>query len=262
MSAQAQTSRRLFLAAGSASAVFGALTQAAAEQMRQLQRDLNRLQQQQAQAASGNQVQEFQKDTRDVKFESSATARNIGVLKQNTTRLNVFSSLDSGDAVDGFQFRVTSKTATTFSILNASEEDKDKLRFQIYYKSTGRVLADSDPKAGSANTVFEALQDGTFEMEEGDYILRVSRADNTGAERNTQYSYALQMSQGVYSQDYDTIERAARATDDPYGVANVSEATTNLTSSIASSVSFIQSLPKIGTSATDKLMGLIINSIS
>ena len=68
--------------------------------------------------------------------------------------------------------------------------------------------------------------------------------------------------QGLYAQDYDTVERAARDTDDPYGLGNVSEATTTLTSSLAGSVSFIQSLPKIGTSATDKLMGLIINSIS
>jgi TolA-binding protein len=235
---------------------------AATQQLQQIQRDLNRLQAQQAQKDSGNNVQEFEKDTRDVKIESSATARNIGVLQKNKTRLNVFSSLSSGDSVDGFQFRVTDKTATTFAILNATQDDKDKLHFQIYYKSTGRILADSDPKAGDANTVFNALQDGTFEMEKGDYILRVSRTDNTGANRNTEYNYAVQLTQGVYSQDYDTVERAARDTDDPYGIGNVSEATTNLTSSIASSVSFIQSLPKIGTSATDKLMGLIINSVS
>jgi hypothetical protein len=105
---------------------------AAAAQLQQIQRDLNRLQQQQAQKDSGNQVQEFEKDTRDVKVESSATARNIGVLQKNKTRLNVFSSLSAGDSVDGFQFRVTDKTATTFSILNASEDDKDKLHFQIY----------------------------------------------------------------------------------------------------------------------------------
>lgn len=235
---------------------------AAAEQLKQIQRDLNRLEQQQAQKASGNNVQEFQKDTRDVKFESTATARNIGVLQKNKTRLNVFSSLTSGDSVDGFQFRVTDKTATTFSVLNATEEDKDKLHFQIYYKSTGRILADSDAKAGAAHTVYEAMLDGNFEIEKGDYILRVSRVDNTGAERNKEYNYAIQLSQGVYSQDYDTVEREARSTDDPYGVGNVSDATTTLTSSLASSVSFIQSLPKIGTSATDKLMGLIIDSVS
>ncbi len=236
-------------------------TNASAELAR-IEREVKRIQQQLAQKNSGVTVQEFQKDTRDVKFENNGTARNIGVLKKDQTRLNVFSSLSSGDAVDGFQFRVTSKTATTFSVLNASKEDEDQLRFQVYYKSSGRLLADSDAKAGVANTVYQAMRDGIFEMETGDYVLRVSRAHGAGNDGKKEYSYAVQLSQGLYKQDYDTIERAARPTDDPYGVANVSEATTNLTSSIASSVSFIQSLPKIGTSATDKLMGLIINSIS
>jgi hypothetical protein len=234
----------------------------ASAELQRIERELKRLQQLQAQKASGRTVEEFQKETRDVQFESSATARNIGVLKKNQSRLNVFSSLSSGDAVDGFQFRVTSKTATTFSVLNAAKEDEEKLRFQIYYKSTGRLLADSDPKAGTANTVYQAMRDGIFEMETGDYVLRVSRANDIGNERSKEFSYAIQLSQGLFSQDFDTIERAARATDDPYGIGNVSEATTNLTSSIASSVSFIQSLPRIGTSATDKLMGLIINSVS
>ena len=234
----------------------------ASQELQRIEREVKRIQQQLAQKNSGRTVQEFQKDTRDVRFENNVTARNIGVLKKDQTRINVFSSLSSGDAVDGFQFRVTSKTATTFSVLNATKEDEEQLRFQVYYKSSGRLLADSDPKAGAANTVYQPMRDGIFEMETGDYVLRVSRPHGAGADGKKEYSYAIQLSQGLYSQDYDTIERAARATDDPYGVANVSEATTNLTSSIASSVSFIQSLPKIGTSATDKLMGLIINSIS
>ncbi len=234
----------------------------ASSELQRIEREVKRIQQQLAQKNSGRTVQEFQKDTRDVKFENHATARNIGVLKKDQTRLNVFSSLSSGDAVDGFQFRVTSKTTTTFSVLNASNEDEDQLRYQVYYKSSGRLLADSDPKAGVANTVYQAMRDGTFEMEAGDYILRVSRTHGAGNDGKKEFSYAIQLSQGLFSQDYDTIERAARATDDPYGVSNVSEATTNLTASIASSVSFINSLPKIGTSATDKLMGLIINSIS
>lgn len=234
---------------------------AASQQLTQIQRELNRLQQQQAQKKSGKTVQEFEKDTRDVKIESSATARNIGVLQKDTTRLNVFSSLTSGDSVDGFQFRVTSKAPTTIAFLNGTSQDEGKLHYQIFYKSTGRVLADSDPKAGAANTVYQAMLDGRFEIEKGDYILRVSRTDNTGANRNKEYNYGVQLSQGLFTRDYDTVERAARSTDDPYGVGNVSEATTNLTAALAGSVSFLQSLPKIGTSATDKLMGLIINSV-
>jgi hypothetical protein len=234
----------------------------AATQLAQIQRDLNRIQQQRAQQNSGIKVQEFEKDTRDVKVESNATTRNIGTLKANQTRLNLFSALSPGDRVDGYQFRVTDKTATTFSILNATQDDKDKLHFQIFYKSSGRVLADSDPKSGAANTVFQSLQDGTFAMEKGDYILRVTRADLNGPDKNKEFSYAVQLSQGLFTQDYDTVERASQAGDDPFGIGNVSQATNTLTGSLASSVSFMQSLPKIGTSATDKLMGLIINSLS
>ena len=233
----------------------------ASSEMQRIEREVRRIQQQLAQKNSGKRVQEFQKETRDVKFENNITARDIGQLKKDETRLNVFSSLGVGDAADGFRFRVTTKTATTFSILNASKEDEGKLRFQVFHKSSGRVLADSDPKAGVAHTVFEAMRDGTFEMEKGDYVLRVSRT-NAVADAKKEFSYALQLNQGLYSRDYDTIERAARATDNPYGVANVSEATTSLTSAMAGAVSFMQSLPRIGTKATDKLMGLIINSVS
>ena len=73
----------------------------ASSELQRLDREVKRIQQQLAQKNSGKTVQEFQKDTRDVKFESSATARNIGVLKKDQTRLNVFSSLSSGDASAG-----------------------------------------------------------------------------------------------------------------------------------------------------------------
>lgn len=229
--------------------------------LQRIEREVRRIQQQLAQKNSGRTVQEFQKDTRDVKFDNNATARDIGRLTQNQTRLNLFSSLTVGDSVDVFRFKVTTSAATTLSILNASKEDEEKVRFQILNKATGRVVADSDPKAGDAKAAFEGLRDGTFELPAGDYVLRVSRASDVGPDRSKELSYAVQLSQGLYTSDYDTVERAARETDDPFGVSGVSEATTNLTSSLASSVSFIQSLPKIGTSATDKLMGLIVNSV-
>src|SRR5688500_6713831 len=96
----------------------------ATSKLQRIEREVKRIQQQRAQKNSGKTVQEFQKDTRDVKFDSTATARDIGQLKQNDTRLNLFSSLSKGDSVDLYRFKVTSKAATTFSILNATEEDE------------------------------------------------------------------------------------------------------------------------------------------
>ena len=72
-------------------------TNASAELAR-IEREVKRIQQQLAQKNSGVEVQEFQKDTRDVKFENNITARDIGQLKKDETRLNVFSSLGVGDA--------------------------------------------------------------------------------------------------------------------------------------------------------------------
>ena len=234
----------------------------ATSELTRIEREVKRIQQQLDLKNSGREVQEFQKDTRDVKFDNNATARDIGRLQENTNRLNLFSSLSQGDQVDVFRFKVVTTANTTIGVLNASREDEEKLRFQVFNKATGRIVADSAEDAGEAKANWEALRDGKFELASGDYILRVSRTSNVGPDRNTEFSYALQLSQGLYKNDYDTIERAARATDDPFGISNVSEATTNLTSSIASSVSFIQSLPKIGTPATQKLLGLFISSVA
>jgi hypothetical protein len=227
--------------------------------LRTIEREVRRIQEQLAQKNRGTAVQEFRKDTRDVRFDNQATARDFGVLKKNESRLNLFSLLSKGDTVDVFRFKVATTEKTRFAVLNASSQDKDKLRYQILSRSTGRVIADSDPKAGAAKEAFEQLLDGELEMKAGDYILRVSRATSLGKERDKEFSYAVQLTQGFYTKDYDTVERAARAGDDPFGV-NVGEATSNLMGSLAQSYNFINSLPAIGTSATRKLLGLIINN--
>lgn len=235
----------------------------ASSELSRIEREVKRIQQQLDLKNSGVQVQEFQKDVRDVKVDTNATARDIGRLQENTSRLNLFSSLSAnGDSVDVYRFKVITTAKTTIGVLNESQDMEGKVRFQVFNKATGRIVADSAEDAGEAKTNWEALRDGNFELNSGDYVIRVSRTSNVGPDRNAEFSYALQLSQGSYKSDYDTIERAALDTDDPYGGSGVSEATTNLTSSIANSVNYMQSLPKIGTSATDKLMGLFINSVS
>ncbi len=235
----------------------------ASSELTRIEREVKRIQQQLDLKNSGTQVQEFQKDSRDVKIDNNATARDIGRLQQNTSRLNLFSSLSAnGDSVDVYRFKVITTAKTTIGVLNESQEAEGKLRFQVFNKATGRVIADSAEDTGEAKQAWESLRDGNFELNSGDYVLRVSRTNNIGPDRNAEFSYALQLSQGTYKSDYDTIERAARDTDDPFGGAGVSEATTSLTSSLASSVNFMQNLPKIGTSATDKLMGLFISSVA
>lgn len=235
----------------------------ATSELTRIEREVKRIQQQLDLKNSGAEVQEFQKDSRDIKIDNNATARDIGRLQENTSRLNLFSSLSAtNDSVDVYRFKVITTAKTTIGVLNESQDSEGKLRFQVFNKATGRIVADSAEDAGEAKTNWEALRDGNFELSSGDYVMRVSRTNNVGPDRTTEFSYALQLSQGSYKNDYDTIERAARDTDDPFGGAGVSEATTNLTSSIANSVNYMQSLPKIGTSATDKLMGLFISSVA
>jgi hypothetical protein len=231
-----------------------------APDLRAIEREVKRIQEQLAQKQRGTQVQEFRKDTRDVKFDNQATARDFGVLKKNESRLNLFSLLSKGDAVDVFKFRVATSEKTRFAILNASPEDKEKLRYQILNKSTGRVIADSDPKSGEVHASFEQLLDGEFELKAGDYVLRVSRASNIGKDRDKELSYAVQLTQGFYTKDYDTVEKAARVSDDPFGI-NLGDATNNLMGSLSQSYNFINSLPAIGTPASKKLLGFIVNTV-
>lgn len=234
----------------------------ASSELTRIEREVKRIQAQLDLKNSGKEVQEFQKDSRDVKVDTNATARDIGRLQENTSRLNVFSSLSKGDSVDIYRFKAITTAKTTIGVLNESQEVEGKVRFQVFNKATGRLVADSAEDAGEEKQNWEALRDGSFELNAGDYVLRVSRTNNIGPDRDAEFNYALQINQGAYANDYDTIERAARDTDDPFGGSSVSEATTSLTASIASSVTFMQNLPKIGTSATDKLMGLFISSVA
>ena len=234
----------------------------ASSELQRIEREVKRIQQQLAQKNSGKEVQEFQKDTRDVKFDSNATARDIGQLKQNETRLNLFSSLSNGDSVDIYRFKVTSTAETTFSILNATQEDEDKLRFQILNKATGRVVADSNAKAGEAHTDFEALRDGKFQLPQGDYLLRVSRAQDVGEARKTEYSYAIRCTRACIPRI--TTRSSARRAPPTIRTAARRSARRPPPSpprSPAASAS-CRACPRSARSATDKLMGLIINSVS
>lgn len=202
-------------------------------------------------------VQDFQKSTNDLQVDNRMTARNVGILRQNYSRLNVFSSLDKGDAADFFTFNVATSGQTKFGVLTDNPTDASNVRFQLIDKS-GNTIADSSPDAGSANDVYKQLVNGTYNLQAGKYVLRVTRQDDSVANRQNPYNYAIQLSQGLYKNDYDTVEKGIDKSADPYGLAANSSLDT-LTSSLAGAVSNLQSLPPIGTSATDKLTGVLNN---
>lgn len=217
-------------------------------------------------AKATDDVQSFEKTTQDVLYDNNATARNIGQLRLNTTRLNVISAVSPRDAADVFTFTASSSGNTKLNVLindpTAADQTKDasgNVRIQIFSKSKG-LVADSDPGAGDAYQNYLALKKGSFNLAGGNYSVRVSRADGVDTAQKNTYNYAIQLSQGDrYSQDYTTTEQAYTAgTDDPFGLANNSNSPTNILSdSLSDAYSSIASLPAIGTSGTSKLLGLI-----
>lgn len=201
------------------------------------------------------QTQDFQKNTRDLKVDTRLTARNVGILRQNDTRLNVFSALDKNDPADFFSFTVSTTAPTKLAALSQDASKPSDVRYQLL-NSTGQVVADSDAKAGDAKKAFDQLQQGTFNLKAGKYVLRVTRADDSVSNRNNQFQYAVQLSQGLFKKDFDTIEKSVDPKADPFGLGSNSALDT-LTASLAGSVADLQNLPPIGTSATDKLTGAL-----
>ncbi len=209
-----------------------------------------------------SKVQSFEKDTRDVAYDSTATARDAGRLTQNKTRLNVISSLSQGDSVDVFKFSVTTTGATKIGTLSPSGDDAS-IHYQVLSKNGGKVVADSDPKSGDAYKAYQAAQNGNLNLTKGDYVLRISRTKGIDSANAKTFQYAVQLSQGSYTQDYDLVEKAYRqGTDDPFGLSSTgSTALTNLMNGLSTSYSFINSLPAIGTDATTKLNGALYDSL-
>lgn len=200
-------------------------------------------------------VQNFQKQTNDVQIDNRMTARNVGVLRQNYSRLNVFSSLDKNDPADFFTFTAATGGTTKLGVLTDNPTDASNVRFQVIDKN-GNTIADSSPDAGSAYDAYQKLTAGTFDLKAGKYVLRVTRQDDSKTNQQNAYNYAIQLSQGLYKNDYDTVEKSVDKTADPYGLA-ANSALNTLTSSLAGSVTDLQNLPPIGTSATDKLTGVL-----
>jgi hypothetical protein len=235
-------------------------TSAAASSLDDLAKQIAALQQKANQ--SRLTVTDFRKDTNDVQIDNKMTARDIGTLKDHKSRLNLFSALSTKDAADVFRFKVSTTAPTKLGALLADPANEGKLRIQVISKTTGRTVADNAPDAGDLKAAFDKLQDGTFELKRGDYVLRLSRQNGVDPTLKTSMSYALQLSQGTFTEDYDTVEQAKKTDgSDPYGFGTVGVNTTNLIDGLTNAYSFISSLPAIGSSSTDKLNGILFDSI-
>ncbi|HWU00043.1 MAG TPA: hypothetical protein VN229_20565, partial [Terriglobales bacterium] len=189
-------------------------------------------------------VQDFQKASHDLKVDNRLTARNVGVLRHDNSRLNVISALSKDDNADFFAFKMSTTAEAKFGLLTNDGKDEASLRFQFLKKNGGAVVADSDPKSGKAKVAYDQLKAGKFKLEAGDYVLRITRQDDSKANLKTEYNYAIQLSSGVYKNDFDTIEKGVDPKQDPFGIT-VSGSVTTLTGSLGSAVSYLQSLPRL-----------------
>lgn len=169
--------------------------------MKRLQNELS--QEQQKKAAASGKVEEFQQDVRKSTYNHSAFSTNIGVLIKDTSRLNVMSSLAANDPADFYKLKVTNDGDMALGQVGDAG-----VRFQLMDK-TGKVLADSDEKAGDAYEAYKKLKEGTYAATKGDYTVRISRA--AGEKPTEAKNYAFQFTQGDFSKDYDTIARQPAA---------------------------------------------------
>jgi len=206
-------------------------------------------------------VEQFQKNTNDATFDSNMTARDIGILRENDTRLSLFSSLAAGDKVDVFKMHVATTALTTIGSLVSEADQKDALRVQIFSRSSGKLIADNALDAGDARKNYLLLTQGGLELEQGDYAVRVSRADGYDTQAKNNLQYAIQFTQGGYRRDFDTVEQGVNKNADAFGFTGLGAGMNALISGISAGSSFISSLPKIGTSATSKLTGVLFNSL-
>jgi Fe-S cluster assembly scaffold protein SufB len=231
----------------------------AQEDLEKLEKQLQEMQRIKAEQAKIGEVVEYQKNTNDLAVDNNMTARDVGLLKKNQTRLNVFSALAKGDQVDTYKFRVTQAGDAKIGMLNASGEND--VRVQIFKKGSTTVVADSGAADGTAaKKAFGDAGIGALNLDSGDYVVRITRANDSYSAKNSEYSYALQLSMGTYTADYDTIEKAVDPNADPFGFsANVG--TTNLISMMSTSYSFISSLQPIGSSATSKMQTAIYDAL-
>lgn len=229
------------------------------EELAKLEKALAEMQRIKAEQARIGDVAEFQKNTNDVMIDNSMTARDVGLLRKNVSRLNVFSALAKGDSVDNYRFRVTTAGNTKVGMLNASGDND--IRVQILKRGSTLVIADNGAESGSAaKKAFDDAAIGALNLGTGEYVIRVSRMNTTYTAKNNEFSYALQVSMGTFRQDFDTVEKTTDPNADPFGMAQDIVAT-NLVSMMSTSYNFIGSLQPIGSSATSKMQTAIYDAL-
>ncbi len=175
-----------------------------------------------------SRIRQYSQSTDDVHRDTADYARAIGVLKQDANRLTVISALTAKDKVDFFKFKVESSVTDVGLSLRTYGGD---VRVQILDNKGRTVIADNDSQASTAqNLAYEKFSTGHMELDAGVYYVKVTRGN--GVVDSVKPNYALQLTAGKYTNDYDTTERPASTI--PEGVVTSSPVATMLTQNLLS----------------------------
>jgi hypothetical protein len=185
---------------------------------------------QQLRARDQARVQTFQAYVQDIPKEKLADARYVGDLRPNQNRLNGFALSASGDSEDYFRFNLNYAGTVHLGMLVDSldkqrnvvqSETAQGLGIQViqYQGNSHSVIADSNPSAGAAYTMYQQLSgaDGS-PLTRGKYVVRVYKED--GTPDTQEFFYSFQLSGDRFSQDYDTIQQEAPAHPVPQSILN------------------------------------------
>lgn len=196
----------------------------------------------QAQSQAAGPVEEYEKSVNKSKLTVQSKATDIGILTRNSTRLNVVSNLAANDKVDFYKFRATSKGEMALGHLG-----DEGVNIQLMNRY-GRVIADSNPDS-SNNEAYKKLQGGELTVDAGNYTLRVTR--EKGQPATEAKNYALQLTMGKYTKDYDTVAKQPDPNETPFAL---SAATQSMLSGMNSAISNLSSFSP-GQTGTQKLLG-------
>ncbi|MEM8914453.1 MAG: hypothetical protein AAGC83_01380 [Pseudomonadota bacterium] len=219
----------------------------------------------------------FEKRTGDIVNDSLQFARDIGVLIKDNSRLNIITNFQKEESADYFRFRITKPGEVRLNSISqldfqteaevtaaeragnnaqqtSTEEDESvDFRIQLFTRN-GRLLADNEGTREDLRDVFAELDAGTYQAKAGDYVVKVSRAQQDRG--NEEIQYAVQLTQGGFKNDFDTIEAPYAPGSLPV-LPDLPTSTVELLDGLTQGLAFIGNLPPIGQSATDKLTGAL-----
>lgn len=189
-------------------------------------------------SGSSNTAKVWEKTSMDKLSDTIRTARDMGQVRLNHSRLNMVTTLSKNETEDWFSFKVASRGKLRLTAVNLSEAlkkdekttateeldgavndiqktiDKFKaqgLKVEIYEYQNKRetLLATNDQSKTKQYENFEQMMRGQYQLKKGGgtYYVHVTTKDGKPVKDDTLYAIQLQMG-NTYKHDYVTQEKS------------------------------------------------------